>query len=139
MTALIGSNASSPVLIHELAHAVHYQLLPQGAKNAKIIELYEAAKQSGRYPTDSYALRNEREFWAVMSTIYLNGSDGYPPFTRARLKEQEPELYALMSRIYGDQPGEKPIVAARATLACYDVKSAGLDPRLSWVNSFACR
>jgi len=140
MTALIGSRASAPVLIHELAHAVHAQLVPQGYKNEKIMAMYQASRQSGRYPPDAYVIHNEREWFAVLSTVFLAGTDSYAPFTRSRLKEQEPEAYAFLITIYGPQPssdGAQPKQNV-ANVACFDVKGAGLNPRLSWVSSIGC-
>ena len=50
--------------------------------------------------TQHYALTNEKEFFAEMTEAYFGQNDFYP-FNRAELKRDEPELYELLTKIWG--------------------------------------
>jgi hypothetical protein len=98
------------VVLHELAHAYHDQVL--GFDDPRIKEVYEKYKKSGRgektllfngQRVKHYALTNQMEFFAEMTEAYFGVNDFFP-FNRAELKESEPEIYALMVRVW-----EKPI------------------------------
>lgn len=93
-------------LMHELAHAYHDQVLD--FENPEIKSLWEQVKQSGRLEsvlhidgrkTKHYALTNQMEFFAEMSESYL-GTNDFFPFNRAELKHEEPEIHALLARIW---------------------------------------
>jgi hypothetical protein len=99
------------VILHELAHAYHDQVL--GLDDARIREAHERYKKSGHGDKTlfhdgrrvrHYALTNEKEFFAEMTEAYFGVNDFFP-FTRAELRESEPEIYALMRDIWG-VPGE---------------------------------
>ena len=96
------------VILHELAHSYHDQVLSFG--NKEIIKVYEASEKKGLYErvllyrggkTRHYARTNHKEFFAEMTESYLGVNDFYP-FVRAELKEHDPETYALMRKIWGD-------------------------------------
>ena len=64
-----------PVLLHEMMHAYHHLIMPRGEKNPGILYFYKKAKDL--YPADAYAMRNEREFFAVTASVFLSGkADG---------------------------------------------------------------
>ncbi len=94
-------------VMHELAHAYHDQVL--GFDDAEVKAAYERFRESGRYKsvlhingkkTQHYALTNEKEFFAEMTEAYFGHNDFYP-FNRAELKRDEPELYDLLTKIWG--------------------------------------
>ena len=94
------------VILHELAHAYHDQVL--GFEEPRIKEAYENYKKSGHGDkallyngnrVKHYALTNHKEFFAEMSEAYFGVNDFYP-FNRAELKEIEPEIYALLKDIW---------------------------------------
>ncbi len=94
------------VILHELAHAYHDQVL--GFDDARIKELYERYKKSGRGDATllytgkrvkHYALTTPMEFFAEMTEAYFGVNDFFP-FTRAELKESEPEIYDLLGIIW---------------------------------------
>ncbi len=96
------------VILHELAHAYHDQLL--GFDYPPIIAAYERFQASGRGEETllydgrrvrHYALSNPKEFFAEMTEAYFGVNDFYP-FNRAELQEAEPELSALLSAIWDD-------------------------------------
>lgn len=98
------------VILHELAHAYHDQVL--GFDEPRIKEVYEKYKKSGHGDktllyngerVKHYALTNQMEFFAEMTEAYFGVNDFFP-FNRAELKESEPEIYELMVRVW-----EKPI------------------------------
>ena len=68
-----------PVLLHEMMHAYHHLILPRGERNPGILYFYKNAKDI--YPADAYAMRNEREFFAVTASVFLSGKadDGITP------------------------------------------------------------
>jgi hypothetical protein len=94
------------VVLHELAHAYHDQVL--GFDEPRIIEAYLRFKASGRGDASllydgtrvkHYALTDEKEFFAEMTEAYF-GSNDFFPFNRAELQEAEPEIYQLLVDIW---------------------------------------
>jgi hypothetical protein len=94
------------VILHELAHAYHDQVL--GFEEVRIKEAYEKYQKSGhgdktllfdgrRVP--HYALTNHKEFFAEMTEAYFGVNDFFP-FNRGELKESEPEIYSLLRDIW---------------------------------------
>lgn len=90
-----------PVLLHELLHAYHDQQLPAGFANADIRRLFEQARSTSRFPAGAYMLSNSSEYFAVMASVYLHGSVARDPFTRAAVKEKQPDFYAWMQQEFG--------------------------------------
>lgn len=95
------------VILHELAHAYHDQVLSFG--NMDIIKAYQLAEKENLYEkvllfrggkTRHYARTNHKEFFAEMTESYVGVNDFYP-FVRAELKEYDPQTYALMENIWG--------------------------------------
>jgi hypothetical protein len=96
-------------LLHELAHAYHDQVLD--FENPQIKVAWQKFKDEGRYklvahidgkPRPHYALTNQMEFFAEMSESYFGMNDFFP-FNRAELKKEEPEIYQLLSDVWGPQ------------------------------------
>jgi hypothetical protein len=102
-----------PVLLHELLHAYHANMLPDGFNNAVVMSQYKAAKAI--YPSDAYLLGNEREFFAVTASVFLYGKETIEPFTRAKIKEKQPEYYKYLVWVFGFDPDRKPGVAPLAS------------------------
>jgi hypothetical protein len=98
------------VVLHELAHAYHDQVL--GFDEPRVKSAYERYKKSGhgdmvlkvngeRGP--HYALNDPMEFFAEMTESYFGVNDFFP-FNRAELKESEPEIAALLKDIWEAPP-----------------------------------
>ncbi len=96
------------VLLHELAHAYHDQVL--GFDNPRIIEAYKQAVAAGNYKkvlahsgreVRHYALTDHKEYFAEGTEAYLYRNDFYP-FVRAELKEHDPQLHDLLAEIWGE-------------------------------------
>jgi hypothetical protein len=95
------------VVMHELAHAYHDQVL--SFNNKEIIAAYEAAKKSGIYEkvllytgrtVRHYGLNNHKEYFAEATEAYLGVNDFYP-FVRAELKEHDPRMFKIMEKVWG--------------------------------------
>lgn len=95
------------VILHELAHAYHDQVL--GFDEPRIAAAYGQYKHSGRGDATllfdgqrvrHYALTDPKEFFAEMTEAYFGSNDFYP-FNRAELKESEPRLLELLEEIWG--------------------------------------
>ncbi|MDE2680368.1 MAG: metallopeptidase [Verrucomicrobiota bacterium] len=95
------------VVMHELAHAYHDQVL--SFDNKEIIEAYKAAKKAGIYEkvmlyTGStvrhYGLNNHKEYFAESTEAYLGVNDFYP-FVRGELKKHDPRMYKIMEKVWG--------------------------------------
>lgn len=106
------------VILHELAHAYHDQVL--GFDEPRIKQAYERFKKSGHGDAAllyngkrvrHYGLVDHKEFFAEMTESYF-GMDDFFPFNRAELMTAEPEIYDLMRTIWeakapspaGDRP-----------------------------------
>lgn len=94
-------------VLHELAHAYHDQVLD--FDNAEIRAAWERFRDSGKYvsvlhingkKTKHYALTNPKEFFAEMTESYFGQNDFFP-FNRAELQREEPEIFALLTKIWG--------------------------------------
>jgi hypothetical protein len=95
------------VVLHELAHAYHDQVL--SFDEPEIIAAYRDAKAKGIYEkvllytgdkVRHYALTDHKEYFAESTESYFGMNDFYP-FVRAELKEHDPAMYALMEKIWG--------------------------------------
>jgi hypothetical protein len=94
-----------PVLLHELLHAYHARLLPDGYDNKGVRAYYASAKSKDLLPKDAYALKNHVEFFAVTASIFLAGkSDVQEPKSRQVLKEKMPDYYKYLVGIFGFDP-----------------------------------
>lgn len=102
--------------LHELAHAYHNLFVRMSYGNLEIKAAYEKAKASGKYDRverkDSegrshmdraYAMTNPQEYFAECTEAYFTRNDFYP-FNREELKQQDPEMLALLEKLWGVQP-----------------------------------
>lgn len=97
-------------VLHELAHAYHDQVL--SFDNPQIEAAWRRFVDSGRYKSvlhlsghcrPHYGLTDAKEFFAEMTEAYF-GSNDFFPFNSEELRHEEPELYALMAKIWGPVP-----------------------------------
>jgi len=95
------------VMLHELAHAYHDQVLD--FENLTILKAFEKAKASGKYEsvlhirghqTRHYALTNHKEYFAEMTEAYF-GTNDFFPFVYAEIKQSDPETFAMLEEIWG--------------------------------------
>jgi len=94
------------VILHELAHAYHDQVL--GFDHPEIIAAFEKAEASGSYnrvllytgkTVRHYALSNAKEYFAEGTEAFFYRNDFYP-FVRAELQQHDPTLHALLKAIW---------------------------------------
>ncbi len=88
------ASPDNPVLLHELLHRYHLEMLPQGFDNPQIIAFYDAAKASGAYPANEYMFKDRREFFAMCGSVTLYGKAARQPLTRASVEKNLPDVYA---------------------------------------------
>lgn len=98
-----------PVVLHEMLHAFHDQALPDGNDNKGVLFYYSNAKSKQLYAADAYLMRNQKEFFAVTASIFLYGNDHVnEPFTRATLKEKQPDYYRYLVSLFERDPDRAP-------------------------------
>jgi hypothetical protein len=99
-------NVQPWVVLHELAHAYHDQVL--GFDEPRILAAFTKYKESGRGEaalhiqgdrSRHYGLTDHKEFFAEMTEAYF-GSNDFFPFNRGELKTAEPEIHQLMVEIW---------------------------------------
>ncbi len=95
------------VLMHELAHAYHDQIL--GFNDSRVREAFKEAQKDGHYEKvlhikgglrRHYALTDHKEYFAEGTEAYLGTNDFYP-FVRPELKAHDPGLYEILEKIWG--------------------------------------
>ena len=97
--------AEDPVLLHELLHAYHAKLMPQGFDNLGIKAYHADATSKQVFGRDEYVMKNHREFFAVTASIFLAGKETiHEPHTRALLKEKLPKYYKYLVELFGFDP-----------------------------------
>ena len=98
------------VILHELAHAYHDQVLSKGFENEEVLGAYNEAKEKGIYEkvllysgrtVKQYGLNNQMEYFAECTEAYLGVNDFYP-FVRAELNEHDPRMFQLLKKIWGE-------------------------------------
>lgn len=94
------------MLLHELAHAYHHQVL--GYENRMVLIAYRHAMQRGLYDQveyirggkqKAYATTNVQEYFAELSESYFGKNDFYP-FTREELARHDPVGYRMIERAW---------------------------------------
>ena len=95
------------MVLHELAHAYHHQVL--GYDNPDIKAAYQAAMESKSYESvlfytgikkRAYACNNDQEYFAELTEAYFSTNDFYP-FVRPEIKEFDPAGFKMLKRVWG--------------------------------------
>jgi hypothetical protein len=98
------------VVLHELAHAYHDQVL--GFEEPRLVAAWKKFRDSGNHKSvltsygamrEHYGLNNAKEFFAELTETYFGSNDFYP-FVAGELKQAEPEIFALLAAIWGPLP-----------------------------------
>ncbi|WP_395731100.1 hypothetical protein [Prosthecobacter sp.] len=100
--------------LHELAHAYHDRVL--GYDHPEIEAAFQHARAAGKYDkverqdsegrkrlAKAYAMTNAREYFAECSEAFFTHNDFYP-FTKEQLKQHDPEMFALLAKLWGTTP-----------------------------------
>jgi hypothetical protein len=105
------------ILVHELCHAYHHHMLPDGYDNKEIRACYKLAMKEKLYDkvkvhgpqgpeATAYACTNDKEYFAELSTAFLGCKDDsreynkWYPFNREQLRLHDPRAYKLLSRLW---------------------------------------
>jgi hypothetical protein len=91
----------NPILLHELIHALHHFVLPNGNRNANVLRFHNNAMRGGFYAPDDYVMKNTNEYFAVTASLYLWGKVARPPHDRATLCRNQPYYCAWLSELFG--------------------------------------
>ena len=86
------------VLLHEIAHAVHDQVI--GREHPAVKAAYRQAMERKLLADDSYAATNEAEFFAEMSCAFYDQLE-YHPKTRSALVKHDPVTAKVMEAVWG--------------------------------------
>jgi Domain of unknown function (DUF2341)/Concanavalin A-like lectin/glucanases superfamily/Carbohydrate esterase, sialic acid-specific acetylesterase/Glucose-regulated metallo-peptidase M90 len=99
--------------LHELAHAYHDRVLPDGFGNKAIKAAYKQAKADGLYDdveqrfgdgrsanVRAYAMTNPQEYFAECSEAFFSTNDFYP-FTRDQLAKYDPRMCEVLKEVWG--------------------------------------
>ncbi len=97
------------MVLHELAHAYHHQVVDRGFNNPDIKAAYRRAIDEKRYASvlhydgkevKAYATNNPMEYFAEATEAFFGANDFYP-FVRAELKQHDPEMESLLKTLWG--------------------------------------
>jgi len=93
---------NKPIVLHELLHAFHHQVLMQ--PTPEIASAYAQAVRKRIYPAkyaQAHFLENGREYFAVIGSIFLFGTIQQPPYNCGIAMREQPDFIAYLSRILG--------------------------------------
>lgn len=108
------ANRMPNVTLHELAHGYHDRVVAKGFANAEIVAAYTRAKDSGKYDKverhfgngrpntfeKAYAMTTAMEYFAETTEAFFSRNDFFP-FTRDELKKHDPDMFALLGKLWG--------------------------------------
>jgi len=95
------------MVLHELAHAYHHQVL--GYDNPLIKQAFKKAVDGGLYKSvmryngemqRAYALNNDQEYFAELSEAFFGVNDFYP-FVKAEVMQHDPDMYKILPELWG--------------------------------------
>jgi len=108
------SHHQPSMVLHELAHAYHHQVL--GWDHPEIEALYRQAVQGKSYESvlahdgrkrRHYAMNDAKEYFAESSEALFGTNDFYP-FVRAELRQHDPSMAALLEKLWENPPRAAP-------------------------------
>ena len=94
------------MVLHELAHAYHHQVL--GYDEPTLLAAYERAEASGDYDEvlryggareRAYAMNNVQEYFAELTEAYF-GTNDFHPFVKPELRVHDPEGFAAVESLW---------------------------------------
>ncbi len=105
VSAAIVTTGHKPVLLHELMHAYHDQRIADGFGNKAILGYYKRALAIPAYAAKSHMMSNEKEYFACAATAYLFGVTAQEPFRREKVRENQPDAYEFLKKLFGPGAG----------------------------------
>jgi hypothetical protein len=109
------------MVLHEYAHGYHDRFLPKGFDNPEVLaayqhakdaELYDAVLRRGGKVERAYAMTNQMEYFAEDSEAFF-GTNDFFPFVSVELRRHDPQMYDLLTRLWGVHAGKGSSAAAR--------------------------
>jgi len=107
------SDIQPSMVLHELAHAYHHQVLghdykpiEQAYANAIKNNLYTEVKHAGGKTKRAYALNNKKEFFAELTEAYFGRNDFFP-FVQKELKQYDPKGFSAIETAWKIQATDK--------------------------------
>lgn len=98
--------------LHELAHAYHDRVLEDGFENEAVLQAFARARSARSYSEveqrfgdgrsargPAYAMTNPMEYFAECTEACFSTNDFFP-FTRSELNQHDPEMLALLRRLW---------------------------------------
>lgn len=91
------------ILVHEFSHSIMSNM--EKGDLAAVEAAFRNAVSKGLYPTGIYMMANSEEYWAegtqvwFEATIRKDVNSGFN--TRAKLRSHDPDLAAVLERVYG--------------------------------------
>ena len=86
---------SAQILLHELAHAYHDQVLSFNDRD--ILAAHKRAREDGKYPKNDWVVRaNHKEFFAGVTTRYFGRKE-----ERQALVKRDPILLKKLQKVWG--------------------------------------
>ncbi|MBT6783229.1 MAG: metallopeptidase [Planctomycetes bacterium] len=101
------SNVQPWVMLHEMAHAWHDQIIT--FKDPDILAAYKKAVSSKKYEQvlhihgqerRHYSLTDHKEYFAEGTEAFV-GTNDFFPFVKPELKKHDPALYNILQQIWG--------------------------------------
>jgi hypothetical protein len=103
------------MVLHELAHAYHHQVL--GYDHPPVKSAYQRAAESKSYENvlsyngrtvRHYGLNNDQEYFAECTEAFF-GTNDFHPFVRAELKQHDPNMHQILADAWGDVSAQTPL------------------------------
>ena len=106
------TNRMPNFMLHELAHGYHDRVLTfeqpdiiaayEHAKAAKLYDRVERWNGNGKPNTfeRAYAMTDPKEYFAETTEAFFSRNDFFP-FTRAELEKHDPQMFAVLQRVWG--------------------------------------
>jgi hypothetical protein len=98
----VNASHDSLPLLKWFAYAFLYREL--GLNNFKILPAFEKAQQSGIYDVrfrNRVMIRNEMDYFAILSEAYFAGKLSYPPYDREKLRTIDLDGYTMIEKMWG--------------------------------------
>jgi hypothetical protein len=94
------------MVLHELAHAYHHQVLgydqpdiKAAYKKAMEAKIYESVLFYTGVKKKAYATTSDQEYFAELSEAYFSTNDFYP-FVRPEVKEHDPVMFEVLKKVW---------------------------------------
>ena len=103
------------MVLHELAHGYHDRVLEGGYGNAELKAAFDRAAEGGLYRSvlrvggkeeKAYAATNPMEYFAEATEAFF-GTNDFFPFVRPELERHDPEMAALLAKLWRTAPATR--------------------------------